>query len=107
MKAEWFLYNESMGEEDIKMTHTHGQTHVPYSIVNVCQDCGSVWSKIHVKHRNTRWLPRQRQCPECGPGVMNEYDDDLYVMPTKVAMREILHMKKCKNYETYLVTGGM
>jgi len=82
MKVEWFLYNKSMGESDITMTHTKGTVHVPYSYVRVCQNCGSAWSKIQVKHPDTRWIAHPRLCPDCGPGVMNEWDDELYIMPT-------------------------
>ena len=106
MKAKWFLYDEDMGESDIEMTFTHEQRHVPFSWVRVCQKCGDAWSKIEVQHPDTVYMTQPRLCPKCGPGVMGCYDDDLYEMPTEVAMREIMQMKKCKNYEVHLVTGG-
>lgn len=106
MIAIWTLYEEELGKSDIGMTFSHAKRHVPYSVARVCWKCGDCWSKIKVEHPDSTWVMSRRLCPKCGPGVMNEHQDDLYVMPTEVAMREIKHMKLCKDYEIHLITGG-
>ena len=106
LETEWFVHGESLGTSPTKMTHSHNTDHVPYSILYVCQNCGDPWGKIVVKSANSRWIPIRRQCENCGPGVLGYRDDDIYEMPMAAGMREIPLMRKCKDYEIHLITGG-
>ena len=107
MKCEWYLYGELKGTTEIEMTWSHDQRHVPYSHTRVCWNCGDAWSQVKVCHPNTKWIGTSRLCPKCGPGVMNEYEDNLYELPQELSLREFELMKECKvDYEIHLITGG-
>lgn len=105
--CQWYLYDELMGETKIGDAWSHSLRHVPYSKTRVCWHCGDAWSKIKVDHPNTKWTTQTRLCPKCGPGVMGEYDDDLYELPQELSLREFQLIKECKvDYEIHLITGG-
>lgn len=48
----------------------------------------------------------QKHVKECGEPVVMTQHNDAYDVPAEVGIREIPLMRKCKDYESHLVTGG-
>ena len=103
LKTFWYVGDEYLGESNTKMIDDH----LPYSILYVCFSCGDPWGKIKVNDDRSQWIPIRRLCPNCGPGVLGQQNDDVYELPQKAGIREIPLMRKCKDYEIHLITGGL
>lgn len=91
--VEWTLFGKSLGEENCSYEFTKGQRHIPFSIAYCCTKCGSVWAKIKVLDKNTKWYFYPRDCPVHGTGyLMPSSDSSPFVStaPVEVMLREIL-----------------